>query len=45
MCTWGQLIDGTLTVKDLMEMHRNLNLKEWIDEQIVLRAKQEVGKA
>lgn len=31
MCTWAQLGDGSLAMTDLMEMHRSLNLKDYLE--------------
>jgi hypothetical protein len=33
MCTWAELGNGQLTMLDLMQMHRSLNLKNYIEEQ------------
>lgn len=33
MCTWADL--KTLTMKDLMDMHRSLNLKAYIEDKAV----------
>lgn len=33
MCTWKELKDGSLDVRDLLAMHRVLNLKDYIEMQ------------
>jgi hypothetical protein len=33
MCRWSDLCDGTLSMIDLMDMHRSLNLKEWLERK------------
>ena len=43
-CTWNQLSDGSLSLKDLMEMHRNINLKDWLEYQSVEIARGSHGK-
>ena len=32
-CRWSELIDGTLTLEDLMDMHRSMNLKDYLAQQ------------
>ena len=31
MCTWKELVDGSLELKDLMDMHRNIYFKYWLE--------------
>lgn len=33
MCSYAELCDGSLTVIELMEMHRSLNLKDHLEAQ------------
>lgn len=31
MCSWVALGDGSLTLLDVIQMHRSLNLREWLE--------------
>lgn len=33
MCSWPDLTNGTVTLVELIDMHRSLNLREHIKEQ------------
>ena len=32
-CTWPELKNGSLTIPDLLQMHRSLNLKEYLEKE------------
>jgi len=33
LCKWSDLCDGTLTIDDVVSMHRILNLKEYLERE------------
>jgi hypothetical protein len=39
MCSWVELGDGSLTMADLMDMHRSLNLKDYLTATAEKQAK------
>ena len=32
ICKWTELLDGSLTIKDLLDMHRSLNLRDHLEK-------------
>lgn len=35
MCSWAAYVDCSITVKDLLDMHRSLNLKDFLESQLM----------
>jgi hypothetical protein len=43
MCSWSEIADGTIDLKMLMDMHRSLNLRDYIEQEAYRIARENGG--